>query len=66
MTSREFVSGFLIGFGISSIFHGLYLMYVGNKLIQLSKSMNEHEVIDLNNIELNDINNNSDNTSDID
>jgi len=61
MTSREFVSGFLMGFGISSIFHGLYLMYVGNKLVQLSKSMNEHEVI-----ELNDINNNYDNTSDID
>jgi len=61
MTSREFVSGFLMGFGISSLFHSLYLMYVGNKLVQLSKSMNKHEVI-----ELNDINNNSDNTPDID
>ena len=50
MTSREFFSGFLMGFGISSIFHGLYLMYVGNKLIQLSKSMNATEVIELNNI----------------
>ena len=60
MASREFISGFLMGFGISSIFHGLYLMYVGNKLIQLSKSMNATEVI-----ELNDINNNCDNTSDI-
>lgn len=37
MISRDFISGFFMGFGISSICHGLYLMYVGNKLIKLSK-----------------------------
>jgi hypothetical protein len=39
MVSRDFISGFLMGFGLSSFCHGLYLMYVGNKLVQLSKTM---------------------------
>lgn len=46
MISREFVSGFLIGFGISSVFNGLYLMYVGKKLLHISNIMNEPDVID--------------------
>jgi len=40
MVSRDFIGGFFLGFGISSFCHGLYLMYVGNKFVQLSKTMN--------------------------
>jgi len=39
MVSRDFISGFLMGVGISSGCYGLYLMYIGNKLIQLNKTM---------------------------
>jgi hypothetical protein len=40
MVSRDFIGGFFLGFGISSFCHGLYLMYVGNKFVQLSTTMN--------------------------
>lgn len=61
MISREYVSGFLMGVSISLISYGIYLKYIDHKLNQLSKTMtmtmtmNEPEVI-----ELNDMNNNSD------
>ncbi len=51
MISRDFIGGFFMGFGISSICHGLYLMYVGNKLVQLSKTIDmkmKTEEIELN------------------
>ena len=39
MISRDFISGFFFGSGLTGICYGLYLLYVGNKLIQLSKKM---------------------------
>ena len=45
MTSREYIAGFFMGFGLSSLCHGLIMMYYGNKLIQLNKTMNELYII---------------------
>jgi hypothetical protein len=44
MLSREYIGGFFMGFGISSFCHGLYLMYVGNKLVQLSKTIDDMDM----------------------
>lgn len=73
MISRELFSGFMIGAGLTGVCCGLYLIYVGNKLIKLSNTSNTKEIktIELNVFPEDDIiddiidDNNCDNTCDI-
>jgi len=51
MVSRDFISGFLMGVGISSGCYGLYLMYIGNKLKNLSRVDNSIELVHIENKE---------------
>jgi hypothetical protein len=51
MVSRDFISGFLMGVGISSVCYGLYLMYIGNKLKNLSRVDNSIELVHIENKE---------------
>ena len=44
--NRDLISGFILGFGLSSFCHGLHIIYVGRKLIQISRTMETNDNMD--------------------
>jgi hypothetical protein len=50
--SRLFISGFLMGFGISTVCHSLYLIYIGKKLKKIAEEMTTTNKITTSTIEL--------------